>query len=455
MDHSVNGTLVEKHSPIDYGVQIRFIDDLKEPRRSQKARPKAVKPGSYGVAVRVQGIDGQPFVVLNSGEKGGDSFGVQIKGGNKYERPAQTFEETFPGSPRAGSSSKDISGSISSDSDLPENPYGLKPSRYGSQYSTSDEEPGLQRAPQADSLDGIRVSRTNPSSAAHSGYRTLSHKKSMGQQHLRRTQSHSSLLDPETSDPQETSHSQTHNSGYSSRSSPSGIPERGSGARNPSPPRFPNLREPTTTNFSGLRSAPKPVYSDTDLPEPTQPIRTNNGDIDTKPLSSVDSLIHKFDGQAPPRGRASRRTRVSPESHQRSRSLDGRGAYLDTADGREREINRHHPGDFKEVAQSSAAKPLVSANAPGSRGASGQGVKKEKEADKSKMIQDWVNKSLDEPGTEKQTRKIQSDLQVIFWISLLDSQFPDQSWVWWGNHNPFDDGTCSPVASLSPLLSGK
>uniref|UniRef100_A0A670Z5N9 Cingulin n=1 Tax=Pseudonaja textilis TaxID=8673 RepID=A0A670Z5N9_PSETE len=250
----------------NYGVQIRFIDDLKEPRKPQKVRPKAGKPGSYGVAVRVQGIDGQPFVVLNSGEKGGDSFGVQIKGGNKYER------------------------------------------------------------------------------------------------------------------------------------------------------------EPTTTNFSGLRTVSKPASSDTDSPEPTQAIRTNNGDIDTKPLSSVDSLIHKFDGRPPPRGRASRRTRVSPESHQRSRSLDGRGAYRDTADGREREIDRPHPGHFKEVEQSPATKPLVSANAPGSRGAAGSQAMKEKEVDKSKMIQDWVNKSLEEPGTEKQTRKPQSDLQLKSTPDLLRDQ---------------------------------
>ncbi|XP_029141088.1 cingulin [Protobothrops mucrosquamatus] len=424
MDHSMNGTLAEKHSPIDYGVQIRFINELKEPRKSQKVRPKAAKPGSYGVAVRVQGIDGQPFVVLNSGEKGGDSFGVQIKGGNKYERPAQsrTFEETFPGSPRAVSSSKDLSGSISSDSDLPENPYGAKPPRYGSHCSTSDEELGLQRGPQADSLDGVRTSRSNLSSAPHSSYRTLPHKKSMGQQHLRRTQSHSSLLIPDPSDPPEPSHSPTNNSGYVSRSSPSGIPERGTAARDPSPPRIPNLREPTSTSFSGLRTVPKPVSSATDSPEPTQPVRTNNGDIDTKPLSSVDSLIHKFDGKALPRGRASRRTRVSPESHQRSRSLDGRGAYHDTADGRERESDGRL-GHFKEAAQqSSATKPLVSVNAPGSRGAAGQATT-EKKVEKAKMIQDWVNKSLEEPGTEKQARKsVQSDLQLKSTPDLLRDQ---------------------------------
>ncbi|XP_025022232.1 cingulin [Python bivittatus] len=417
MDHSVNGTLAEKHSPIDYGVQIRFIDDLKEPRKSQKIRPKASRPGSYGVAVRVQGIDGQPFVVLNSGEKGEDSFGVQIKGGSRYGRPARsrTLGETFPGSPRAGSSSKDASGSISSDSDLPENPYGAKPSGHSSQYSTSDEDPGPQRVPQADSLDGIRASRSNGSSLPHGGYRTLPHKKSMGQQHLRRTQSHSSLLDPEPSDPQEPSPPRTHDSGYASRSGNSGVPERSSSALNLSPPSVPNLRESTACNFPGLRSVHKP--SDTGSPEPAQPVGANSGEIDTKPLSSVDSLIHKFDRKALPRGRASRRTRVSPESHKRSRSLDGRSAYRDTVDARELGTTEH-PGHFREGAQTLTSKPFVSANPPGNRGAAGQAMKE----DKSKMIQDWVSKSLEEPGMEKQPRKVQSDLQLKSTPDLLRDQ---------------------------------
>ncbi|KAM6434608.1 cingulin [Liasis olivaceus] len=420
MDHSVNGTLAEKHSPIDYGVQIRFINDLKEPRKAQKIRPKASKPGSYGVAVRVQGIDGQPFVVLNSGEKGGDSFGVQLKGGSRYGRPARsrTLGETFPGSPGARSSSKDASGSISSDSDLPENPYGAKPSGHSSQYSTSDEDPGPQRVPQADSLDGIRMSRSNGPSLPHGGYRTLPHKKSMGQQHLRRTQSHSSLLDPEPSDPQEPSPPRTHDSGYASRSGNSGVPERSSSALNLSPPGVPNLRESTACNFPGLRSIHKPL--DTGFPEPAQPVGANSGEIDTKPLSSVDSLIHKFDGKAPLRGRASRRTRVSPETHKRSRSLDGRSAYRDTADARELGT-AERPGNFREGAQTLTSKPFISANPPGNRGAAGQAMK-EKEADKSKMIQDWVNESLEDPGMEKQPRKVQSDLQLKSTPDLLRDQ---------------------------------
>uniref|UniRef100_A0A8C3JQ65 Cingulin n=1 Tax=Calidris pygmaea TaxID=425635 RepID=A0A8C3JQ65_9CHAR len=188
-----------KQSPVDYGVQIRFINDLQEPRRPPKAR--GGKPGSYGVAVRVQGIAGQPFVVLNSGEKGGESFGVQIKSDGSYPNP--------PAGPRPP-------GSVGSDSDLPENPYVGRPPRHGSSHSTSDEETG-----------GVGVTPRRRSSVWHIG------------------------------------------------------PERSGAA--------------------------------------------GSGDVDTKPLSSVDSLISKFDGKVvQQRGRAARRGRIPSEERKRSQSLDGR-----------------------------------------------------------------------------------------------------------------------------------
>lgn len=67
---------------VDYGVQIRFIKDLHDTgggysdksRANSNAAPASNK---YGVAVRVQGISGQPYVVLKDGEKG-DSYGVQL-----------------------------------------------------------------------------------------------------------------------------------------------------------------------------------------------------------------------------------------------------------------------------------------------------------------------------------------------------------------------------------------
>ncbi|XP_070691517.1 cingulin isoform X2 [Pempheris klunzingeri] len=67
-------------TPVDYGVQIRFINDLYDTGGGQPvSQPKTKTPTSkYGVAVRVQGIAGQPYVVLKDGEKG-DSYGVQLR----------------------------------------------------------------------------------------------------------------------------------------------------------------------------------------------------------------------------------------------------------------------------------------------------------------------------------------------------------------------------------------
>uniref|UniRef100_A0A8D2KT57 Cingulin n=1 Tax=Varanus komodoensis TaxID=61221 RepID=A0A8D2KT57_VARKO len=251
MEYHVNGALAEKHSPMDYGVQIRFINDLKEPSKPQKIRSKASKPGSYGVAVRVQGIDGQPFVVLNSGEKGEDSFGVQIKG------------ET-----------KDASGSISSDSDLPDNPYGAQLSRYSSQYNISDEEPG-------------RSSRSNGPSP-----------------------------------------------GGDASEQPAGAPRSTS---------MMNLADPSQPSPPG-----------------------GGGDIDTMPLSSVDSLISKFDGKAQQRGRATRRSRISAAERKRSQSLDGRVAFRDTAECREPGAGER-PGSFREEARTPATVQLGSAGPAGGR----------------------------------------------------------------------------------------
>ncbi|XP_061673205.1 cingulin [Syngnathoides biaculeatus] len=73
----------EKKPLVDYGVQIRFIKDLQDtggaaldkPRGSNAPSPNPAS--KYGVAVRVQGISGQPYVVLNDSAKG-DSYGVQL-----------------------------------------------------------------------------------------------------------------------------------------------------------------------------------------------------------------------------------------------------------------------------------------------------------------------------------------------------------------------------------------
>ncbi|XP_051722118.1 cingulin [Ctenopharyngodon idella] len=71
-----------RKTPVDYGVQIRFINDLQDTGGGVSGQPRKEGPkkqqSRYGVAVRVQGIGGQPYVVLKEGEKG-DSYGVQLR----------------------------------------------------------------------------------------------------------------------------------------------------------------------------------------------------------------------------------------------------------------------------------------------------------------------------------------------------------------------------------------
>ncbi|XP_016327304.1 cingulin-like [Sinocyclocheilus anshuiensis] len=71
-----------RKTPVDHGVQIRFINDLQDTGggvsgQPRKEAPKKL-PSRYGVAVRVQGIGGQHYVVLKEGLKG-DSYGVQLR----------------------------------------------------------------------------------------------------------------------------------------------------------------------------------------------------------------------------------------------------------------------------------------------------------------------------------------------------------------------------------------
>lgn len=92
----MNSLSADKRPPVDYGVQIRFIKDLDDTGYAEKSRgvggPGAVGSGGtppsskYGVAVRVQGISGQPYVVLQDGEKG-DSYGVQLKTQTQPQTP--------------------------------------------------------------------------------------------------------------------------------------------------------------------------------------------------------------------------------------------------------------------------------------------------------------------------------------------------------------------------------
>ncbi|XP_016133341.1 cingulin [Sinocyclocheilus grahami] len=94
----------DRKPPLDYGVQIRFIKDLDDagggfPDRSRLAggvggvSNGTPSPSKYGVAVRVQGISGQPYVVLKDGQKG-DSYGVQLKTQPQIQSSAPIVSQT-------------------------------------------------------------------------------------------------------------------------------------------------------------------------------------------------------------------------------------------------------------------------------------------------------------------------------------------------------------------------
>lgn len=353
MEWPVSTAMAEKQSPVDYGVQIRFINDLQEPRRPPKARGK---PSSYGVAVRVQGIAGQPFVVLNSGEKGGDSFGVQIKSEGSYPNP--------PTGPWP-------SGSVSSDSDLPENPYAGRQPKRGSSYSTSDEE-----------TSGI-------SATSQHEPKSLPGKRLLGEE-LRRTQSHGDLLGAASDEP-----------------FAAGAPRAGgsrqhralAGSKSSS---MLNIA-PERSKASGSSVRAKDPSSDTEAA-----VVTGGSDVDTKPLSSVDSLISKFDRKVQQRGRVARRGRIASEERKRSQSLDSRVPHRDVPDARELSSAQRQAGAIHP--QSSV--PAGSLSRPSRAGGMEDGGTRSQRA----------NRGVEETAAERLQSKAQAELQVPGGRILLGSQ---------------------------------
>lgn len=407
MDQHVNGAMAEKSNTLDYGVQIRFIDDLKETKKAQKARSKHSKTSSYGVAVRVQGIDGQPFVVLNSGEKGEDSFGVQIKSETKYGNPArgQWPEKLPPNSLREGP------GSISSDSDLVESRYASRQSQYNSQYSTSDEEQSSKRCPREQtpvSAEAARSSRSDGISSPQSSYRPLPALRHFGEE-LRRTQSHSSLLSPNAEEVYGPS-PLSKQTGGAYRSQSSAIIKSSStldvtGRKNTDHSQ--ESRAPSGRRFEGRLPSPDPESSD-------QPANEAQSDIDTKPLSSVDSLITKFDGKVQQRGRAPRRSRISLEERKRSQSLDGRVSYHDTADSRELSSAQRQDRSRERPKGLAAKQPgMANASYTNSLNRVRQEDLKENSVNKAPLTRDWIDESLKEPLVEQRQSKVRSELQQL------------------------------------------
>ncbi|XP_069041120.1 cingulin-like [Lepisosteus oculatus] len=285
----------DRKAPVDHGVQIRFINDLHEPGGVVAGRRRSGGRGgssssSYGVAVRVQGIAGQPYVVLKEGEKG-DSYGVQLKSG--APQPPLPAQPLYHSLPRKKSEER-----------LPDNPYS-------------------------------ETAAGHPSSQAG----------------LRRVHSQGSLLDRE--DDFDAGLYAPHRPPGDGRSGSSGALDGGAGGGGPgrdwprdgergsggvvAPAAEPESRaEPWSRRGSGLANGAGRSrgwgsgQAGESFPEP-EPERAPSS-VDTKSLAPINSLISRFDGggggggswQA--RGRPGGRRHLLSEDHKRSQSLDG---YLD------------------------------------------------------------------------------------------------------------------------------
>ncbi|XP_041099023.1 cingulin [Polyodon spathula] len=261
MDPGADGSpTADRTPPLDYGVQIRFIDGLNDrgkPRMKTVVRTNELpqgggkgKGGSYGVAVRVQGIAGQPYLVLKEGEKG-DSYGVQLKSSDR----------------RAGGS------------EPPENPY-----------------------PQPEYERSARTSRETVSPPAPQPRRT---------EELRRAHSHESLLEMGSLGP---GFENPYGSGdLLGEEGPEQQGRSGRDRRDGD-----NQEAMSSRSSSSSSSIVARASARGGTPEPGGAIDTKSLPTVGSMISKFDG------GQGPQRGRAGARGRISADERKRSRSLDGR-----------------------------------------------------------------------------------------------------------------------------------
>ncbi|KAM5291676.1 cingulin-like protein 1 [Ctenodactylus gundi] len=100
-----------QHVQQDYGVHLRLAGDEHRARR----HPQRARAGSYGVSIRVQGIDGHPYIVLNNTER--------CLAGAALAENASSFPHSMAGHPPLCPGSGSVSKENGLELQLPENPY--------------------------------------------------------------------------------------------------------------------------------------------------------------------------------------------------------------------------------------------------------------------------------------------------------------------------------------------
>ncbi|XP_048476318.1 cingulin isoform X2 [Rhincodon typus] len=328
MEECIEQSTVDRQGPVDYGVQIRFINDLQDTHKSKKAKKNVAKSGSYGVMVRVQGISGQPYVVLNNSDGVSPAPGAQYRTDYVKDGIPEESGSAVPGTyPENREDAKEL--------DVPENPYGdttssRHPTGSDSQHSTSDEEAGSRHYVRLyDSEAYVRSSRNAGLYESVEGHMSLPRRRpAHPEEQLRKSCSQGSLLNMEEGPfplelpPGKKVDQQTRSSAASTSSEQSVGSGRGKiqGYSNDLYLDEPRLNPPVSSSIGWSKSVSK-ASSAADMSSKS----SDASAIDTKPLSSVDSLISKFDrsgGQQ--RGRTARRNRITASDQKRSQSLDSR-----------------------------------------------------------------------------------------------------------------------------------
>ncbi|XP_041868395.1 cingulin isoform X2 [Melanotaenia boesemani] len=292
----------DKKPHVDYGVQIRFIKDLHDtgggyPDKSKGNNSAAPSPNKYGVAVRVQGISGQPYVVLKDGEKG-DSYGVQLNTPTPTSGPPSPYNSV----PRLNNESAELA-----------NPHSTVVNPPSSPVSPAEDEDGeifgspLRRPP------GDGQAGTQGEEEGRAG-REREVERPKAEPHIKaaanETEKKKDLTDME----------KYNEAGLKpvkfNTVIPKGVNPTGSGL----------------TSSLGRNSGQKQGTDSSSQPFPEPPASTDSEPtpaIDTKSLAPINKLISKFNSGAQTsapqtRGRSGARQRLQFDERRRSSSLDAR-----------------------------------------------------------------------------------------------------------------------------------
>lgn len=333
---------------------------------SRSSRTNGNDAGSYGLSIRVQGIDGHPYVVLNNQDRGRPPY--IDPNSNGYVDTDGSFIENyheydFRGSTEAGSNSPfgeyraqmmmqysgvhngliESQGKQSSTllnfQKHPEllQPYDPEtnalnfhslPSRPLSQNSSSKS--SVHSLPQSRSSSLDRIQSPQPPASIDAPAAKSQPPSQIAQPQVAQPQSKPSSTNLNPSQPkfQPPTVSSANASLDRSHREPDVLPLRRVDSSGPvlQPERSRHSSSSSTNTSKTPVEEYDPLFTDAINRHGNRryiPFLAGSGrDIDTGSIPGVDELIEKFDGSHQRRGRAGRRNRINPEDRKRSRSVD-------------------------------------------------------------------------------------------------------------------------------------